>query len=158
MPDWSRVTLGPVTAEEARPTCESVIRTVAHVCFHVEDLDASVAFYRDILGLPPGFWFYDENGDRFGVYIHVGERTFLELFKGSPQPGTGRPSYAHFCLEVADLDAAVEAIQARGGKLNSGPTIGKDGSGQAWITDPDGNRIELHYYTAESLQGPFLSD
>lgn len=157
MPDWTRVTLGPVSPDEARPTCDSVVRTVAHVCFHVADLDASVAFYRDILGLPPSFWFYDEHGERFGVYIHVGERTFLELFQGKPQSGNGHPSYAHFCIEVPDLEAAVEAIQARGGTTLGEPKVGRDGSGQAWLTDPDGNRIELHHYTAESLQLPFVS-
>jgi hypothetical protein len=31
-----------------------------------------------------------------------------------------------------------------------------DHSWQAWITDPDGNKIELHDYTPESWQAPFL--
>jgi hypothetical protein len=36
-------------------------------------------------------------------------------------------------------------------------TLGSDGSYQAWLKDPDGNRIELHGYTADSLQKPFLA-
>ena len=35
--------------------------------------------------------------------------------------------------------------------------LGGDGAWQAWITDPDGNRIELHQYTDASLQNAHLS-
>jgi predicted enzyme related to lactoylglutathione lyase len=36
------------------------------------------------------------------------------------------------------------------------PALGSDGSWQAWLADPDGNRIELHMYTPESKQAPHL--
>jgi hypothetical protein len=36
-------------------------------------------------------------------------------------------------------------------------SLGSDKSWQAWLSDPDGNKIELHQYTAESKQGPFLA-
>ena len=35
--------------------------------------------------------------------------------------------------------------------------LGSDNSWQAWLSDPDGNRIELHQYTAQSLQTPSLA-
>ena len=36
--------------------------------------------------------------------------------------------------------------------------LGGDNAWQAWITDPDGNRIELHCYTPQSQQnGPWLA-
>ena len=155
MPDWNKVVMQPVAAAEARPAHPSLLTSVAHVCFHVADLEQSIHFYRDVLGLPLAFEFLDENGKRFGIYFHAGERTFIELFENPPQPVTGKPSYAHLCLEVADLDAAVAAIAERGWEVGAA-TLGKDGTGQAWLSDPDGNRIELHCYTAASLQGPWL--
>ncbi len=34
--------------------------------------------------------------------------------------------------------------------------MGSDHSWQAWLSDPDGNRVELHQYTPESWQTPAL--
>ena len=61
----------------------------------------------------------------------------------------------HICLEVPDLEAAVAELRAKGVEA-SAPYLGSDNSWQSWITDPDGNRIELHCYTKDSLQGPWL--
>lgn len=36
-------------------------------------------------------------------------------------------------------------------------TFGSDQSWQAWLKDPDGNNIELHGYTPESKQTPWLA-
>ncbi len=155
MPDWSKVSLRPVRDDEARPAHPALLTGIAHVCYHVSDLDRAIAFYRDLLGLPLAFEFLDGHGQRFGVYLHAGERTFIELFERPAQTGGSHPSYAHLCLEVADLDAAVAALGERGCAV--GPaTLGADGTGQAWLKDPDGNPIELHCYTAASLQGPWL--
>ena len=128
-----------------------MITSLAHVCFTVRDLEVSERFYRDTLGLRPAFDFVDEQGRRFGTYLHVGGRSFLELFQGSVGEPPSRPSYQHFCLEVEDVPAAVSALRARGVEVTDA-TLGSDQSWQAWLSDPDGNRIELHGYTADSKQ------
>ena len=56
-----------------------MITGLAHLCFTVSNLEKSVAFYRDMLGLTPAFDYIDENGHWYGQYLHVGERTFIEL-------------------------------------------------------------------------------
>jgi len=133
-----------------------MLKALAHVCFTVRDLDASVAFYRDVLGLRPVFDFINEQGERFGVYLHVAGRSFVELFRGEPAERGPGQSFQHFCLEVEDVAAAVTAIRAQGVEITD-PVLGSDHSWQAWLSDPDGNRIELHGYTAESQQfGPWL--
>ena len=132
-----------------------MIKGLAHICFTAGDLDASEAFYRDKLGFAHGFDFVRDDGTRSGVYLHVGGRNFLELFEGSlGEPAEGR-TYRHFCLEVDDLAGTVETLRSRGVEV-SDPARGTDRSLQAWLSDPDGNRIELHQYTAESKQGPSL--
>ena len=55
------------------------------------------------------------------------------------------------CLEVDDIQRAVADLRAAGAELDD-PVLGSDGSWQAWLADPDGNRIELHQYTPESKQ------
>ncbi len=132
-----------------------MIRGIAHLCYTVRDLERSLAFYRDGLGLEPAFDFLNDKGERFGLYLHVGGRNFIELFVGQPEAPGDRASYRHLCLEVDDLTSAVATLRGRGIE-SSDPKLGSDHSWQAWITDPDGNRIELHQYTPDSKQGPFV--
>ena len=132
-----------------------MIRGFAHICFRVKDLDASLAFYRDSLGLKPAFDFTDENGNRFGVYLHTGGRNFIELFATDVVEVAPNPSYQHFCLEVDDLEATAKELRSKGVDVTE-VTMGSDHSWQAWLSDPDGNRIELHQYTPESWQAPSL--
>jgi lactoylglutathione lyase/glyoxylase I family protein len=132
-----------------------MVKALAHVCFTVRDLDASVAFYRDKLGLPRAFDFVNDKGERFGVYLHVGGRSFVELFKGEvAEPAKGQ-SFRHFCIEVDDVAATVAELRSRGVEVTDAK-LGSDQSWQAWLSDPDGNRIELHGYTPESWQAPHL--
>ena len=131
-----------------------MIKSVAHVCYIVRDLDTSIAFYVEKLGLTAAFDFIDDKGARFGVYLHAGERTFIELFKGEVGPRAEKQSYAHLCLEVDDLPATVSTLRSRGVEVTD-PKLGSDQSRQSWLADPDGNRIELHQYTAKSRQRPW---
>ena len=132
-----------------------MIRNLAHLALVVRDLDASLAFYRDALGLPIAFEFRNDAGERFGLYLHVGGRTFIEMFEGERDPDDQRRSFRHFCLEVDDVPATVAHLRERGVEASE-PKLGADQSWQAWIQDPDGNRIELHQYTPASWQAPAL--
>jgi glyoxylase I family protein len=132
-----------------------MITGLAHACFTVVDLDRAISFYRDGLGLKEAFDFVDDNNRRYGVYLHVGGRNFIELFEGKLDERAVKQSYQHICLEVDDIEATVAVLQDRGIEV-SPIKMGRDHAYQAWITDPDGNRIELHHYTPESWQTPHL--
>jgi len=132
-----------------------MIKALAHVCFTVRDLDAAIAFYCDKLGLKKAFDFVNDKGERFGVYLHLGGRNFIELFTGQvAEPAKGQ-SFRHICIEVDDVAATVADLRAKGVELTD-PKLGSDQSWQAWLSDPDGNRIELHGYTPASWQTPHL--
>ncbi|MGC9521329.1 MAG: VOC family protein [Anaerolineae bacterium] len=132
-----------------------MITGLAHVCFTVSDLDRAVEFYRDQLGLKEAFDFVNDEGYRHGIYLHLGGRNFLELFEGTLEAAAAGQSFRHICLEVDDIETTAKALRERGVEVS--PTkLGRDQSYQAWITDPDGNRIELHQYTPESWQAPSL--
>jgi catechol 2,3-dioxygenase-like lactoylglutathione lyase family enzyme len=133
-----------------------MITGMAHACFTVSDLEQSLGFYRDGLDLKEAFDFVNDDGQRFGVYLYLGARNFIELFQGQLDERADKQSFKHICLEVDDIEATVATLQARGIEV-SPVKMGKDHSYQAWITDPDGNRIELHHYTPESWQSPSLS-
>ena len=128
-----------------------MIKGLAHVCFIVRDLDAALDFYQIKLGLERAFDFLDEQGKRFGVYLHAGGRCFIELFTSPHDAPADSQSFRHICLEVDDIEATVADLKAKG--IEVGPvTLGCDQSWQAWLKDPDGNDIELHGYTEKSWQ------
>ena len=133
-----------------------MIKALAHICFTVRDLAASEAFYRDKLGLAPAFDFVNDKGEKFGAYLHVAGRSFIELFQGKVATPAEGQTYKHFCMEVDDVASAVKALRAKGVEVTD-PKMGTDHSWQAWLSDPDGNRIELHGYTPESKQVPHIT-
>ena len=133
-----------------------MIRALAHLCYVVSDLEASIGFYQDQLGLSHAFDFRNDQGERFGVYLHIGGRSFLELFQGNLQPRAEGQSYGHLCLEVDDVAETVAELRGQGLEVTDA-ALGGDHSWQAWLSDPDGNRIELHGYTPESMQAPFVA-
>ncbi|NLX42479.1 MAG: VOC family protein [Chloroflexi bacterium] len=133
-----------------------IISGLAHVCFTVSDLQASVDFYCGKLGMTKAFEFRRPDGTWHGQYIHAGGRNFIELFVGTlGEPAEGQ-SYRHICLEVADIEETVAVLRQRGAEVTE-IKMGGDGSYQAWLADPDGNRIELHQYMPDSKQTPYLA-
>ena len=132
-----------------------MILGLAHVCFTVSDLNRALEFYGDKLGFPVAFEFRRPTGERYGVYLKTGNRTFIELFQGALNARAEKQSYGHICLEVDDVARTVAELRAKGLELTE-PMLGKDQSWQAWLADPDGNRIELHGYTPQSWQTPHL--
>ncbi len=137
-----------------------MIRRLAHLCLYTNDLERLVAFYRDGLGLPVKFRFAAADGAVFGAYVEVGDSTFIEFFDqhlaakqwgGNTDPLVAGSRYGHLCLEVTGLAEFRETLLARGvsvGEIRGG----LDSSLQAWLADPDGNRIELMEYTHRSAQ------
>jgi len=133
----------------------AMITHLAHVCFRVADLERSLHFYCALLGLTPAFEFINPQGKKFGQYLHVGGRNFIELFQGTLAERAKGQSHSHICLAVKDIEATVKALREAGVEV-SDVKPGGDQSYQAWLADPDGNRIELHGYTAASWQAPWL--
>ena len=133
-----------------------MMKGLAHVCFSVADLDRSLKFYRDGLGMKLAFEFKNKEGRRTGLYLKAGGRNFIELFEGKPGVPAEGQSFRHVCLEVDDVEGTVKALRAKGIEVTDSK-LGLDQSHQAWLTDPDGNRFELHGYTPQSWQTPHLT-
>jgi catechol 2,3-dioxygenase-like lactoylglutathione lyase family enzyme len=128
-----------------------MITGLAHVCYTVTDLEASIDFYQNKLGFSHAFDFVNDEGRRFGVYLHIGGRNFIELFEGRVDRSVKGYSYRHCCLEVDDINATALQLRNLGVEVSQ-VKMGSDNSWQSWLVDPDGNRIELHQYTQESKQ------
>lgn len=91
-------------------------------------------------------------------FIEIAPHQYLELFH-SPNEVKKAPlnvetsfGYNHLCLEVDDIKAAYKAVIYNGIKPDTEITLGAEGAYQFWLTDPDGNRVELMSYTEKALQ------
>lgn len=121
---------------------------ILHTMLRVGDLDRSILFYTEVLGMkllrrndyPEGQFTL-----AFVGYGEEREEAVIELTYNwgveSYDLGTG---YGHIALEVNDVYRATDAIRERGGKIlreagpmNAGSTI------IAFVEDPDGYPIEL---------------
>lgn len=137
-----------------------MIRRLAHLCLITNDLERSVAFYRDGLGLKVAFTFVNAGGETYGVYLACGDTTFVEIFDqvlaakqwgGDTRPLEAGNRFGHLCFEVTGLADMKQMLAGRGVQVGEIRT-GYDQSLQMWTADPDGNRVELMEYTHRSQQ------
>ena len=119
-----------------------------HTMIRVGDLDRSISFYTEVLGMkllrrkdyPSGKFTL-----AFVGYGDEADHTVLELTHNwdtdSYDIGTG---YGHIALAVEDAAAACNAIREKGGNVvrEAGP-MKHGGSVIAFVEDPDGYKIEL---------------
>lgn len=114
---------------------------LGHVILYVSDLDASVAFYRDVVGLE--YRFTDAGYAEFGT----GETRFA-LYEGHRAEWlTGRPVLpgpaGEVVLLVEDVDAVADALRARGVPLLAEPADRPWGHRTVHVADPDGFVVEF---------------
>jgi len=131
-----------------------VITGIGHAAFGASDLQRSLDFYCRGLGLREAFRLYNDRGETWIVYVQVRGLDFIELFPDGRVKG-GAPAehaYRHLCLVVDDLEATLRDLASRGVAADGPARQGKDHNWQAWLTDPDGNRIELMQMSRESPQ------
>lgn len=126
-----------------------MIKQLAHLCIHSNNLTGTKNFYCDLLGLEQKFKFYKEN-ELFGFYVHFGNNTFVEFFY-NPDVILQDSPINHFCIEVTQIDQMIAKLNENGYKTTE-KKLGVDNSWQTWATDPNGIKIELHEYTKESSQ------
>jgi lactoylglutathione lyase len=119
-----------------------------HTMLRVGDLDASIAFYTEVLGMQL-LRRQDYPDGRFTLafvgYGAESAHTVLELTHNWDTPRyTLGDGYGHIALAVPDAAAACADIRARGGRVVREAGAMKHGSTViAFVEDPDGYKIEL---------------
>jgi catechol 2,3-dioxygenase-like lactoylglutathione lyase family enzyme len=126
------------------------IKQVAHTCIFAHDLDQTARFYRDVFGIEKAFEF--KRGEEWiGFYLDMGARTFIEVFRKADSSFDEKNQINHICLETDDLDGLLAHIRSQGVEITD-KKLGVDGTWQSWTKDPNGVKLEIFQYTAESLQ------
>jgi catechol 2,3-dioxygenase len=127
------------------PTLAPPETRVGHVHLKVADLDRAIAFYAGVLG----FELQQRYGTQAaflsagGYHHHIGLNTW-ESLGGSPPPRghTGLYHTAFLFPDRASLGAAVKRVLAAGIPLDGAADHGV--SEAVYLTDPDGNGVELY--------------
>jgi lactoylglutathione lyase len=121
---------------------------ILHTMLRVGDLDRSIGFYRDVLGMkllsrkdfPDGKFTL-----AFLGFAANPEQAEIELtYNWGVDHYELGTAYGHVALGVDDIHAACERIRAAGGKITREPGPMKHGTTViAFVQDPDGYKIEL---------------
>ena len=114
-----------------------------HFGLRVADIDRSLAFYTgvgyEVLGTVPDTPF----GQLTMLKLPGDDFVTIELVHDPSTRDSGRGPH-HFVIQVESMDAATAALAAAG--ITAEEPTSPDGSDEfqtSWVTDPDGNRIEL---------------
>ena len=91
----------------------------------------------------------------YRIQIAMNGREWLARQLGKANIGFER--LGNKILQVDDIEATVSDLKRNGVEVSQ-IKCGTDNSLQAWLADPDGNRIELHCYGPQSKQAPFVKD
>jgi lactoylglutathione lyase len=145
MPDgWTRRETGKFLPDTRIST------QMRHIGVLIDKLDASLPFYRGILGFT-NIWQGPPNGKTLSwVNMQVPDGTdYLEmmLYNKPPETHAQRGTKNHICLVVPDIEKAVAILESRRAKTGYAPPIeiktGQNGKRQANLYDPDETRVEI---------------
>ncbi|HEX7735345.1 MAG TPA: VOC family protein [Ktedonobacteraceae bacterium] len=124
------------------------LQTPDRFVIYVSDMQRSVAFYRDTLGLPlkfssPGWSEFNNGGTTLALHRHMGGGA------GKAEPAAGQASLV-FALD--DLQGAYATLQAEGVNFSLAPQTQPSGQTFAVLHDPDGFSITLQQRQAHAHQ------
>jgi lactoylglutathione lyase len=120
-----------------------MIKKLLHTRYRVHDLEKTVSFYKDVLGLEEVRRETSGRGSQLVFLKAPGSDVEIEICKFDQSgPVMVGPDLTHLAFEVDDLDKFAKHAAAKGYPLSDGPH--SSGSGKiAFIDAPEGYEIEL---------------
>jgi lactoylglutathione lyase len=120
------------------------IQKLLHTRYRVNNLEPTVAFYRDALGLQETGRHKSSRGSELVFMKAPGSDEEIEL---CCYPASGpvqvQPDLTHLAFEVDDLEAFARQLEKKGVKFSDGPTKSGSGGAFAFVDAPEGYEIEL---------------
>jgi catechol 2,3-dioxygenase-like lactoylglutathione lyase family enzyme len=127
------------TSKGERTMAFQGLGAIGQIHMSVTDVDRSVAFYRDVLGIP---FLFRVEGQPMAFFDCGGVRLYL----GVPESPEFRSNPLLYFV-VQDLDEAYSMLRERGVEFRDSPhLVHRTGSSELWMTffkDPDGNNLVL---------------
>ena len=132
------------------------ITELDHIVLNVSDVDGSLEFYTEILGLAGERVKEFKSGKVGFPSVRINDRTIIDLFPIKENVHQRRRdknngNLNHFCLVTSaeDFTGAVDYLKERGIAIREGPISRWGARGRAtsvYFLDPDGNEIEIRRY------------
>jgi len=115
-----------------------------HTRYRVNDLERTVKFYREVLGLEEVRRHKSPRGSELVILKSAGSEEEIEItFFPAGGPVQVQPDLTHLAFEVDSLAAFEEHLGKLGLKFSDGPTTSSSGSTFAFVDAPEGYEVEL---------------
>lgn len=118
-----------------------------HLVLLVADVERTLAWYTDVLGLAGERVEEWRRGEVFFPSLRIDATTLIDVIPGDRLANGGRGNVDHLCF-VVDDDPAELAASGRF-EVVDGPAVRWGAQGDAlavYVKDPDGNVVELRRY------------
>ena len=128
-----------------------------HLGLRVTDLDRSLAFYTAVGYAEQGRVPETDFGSLTMLKLPDDPFVSIELVHDPARPVASTEAVNHLVIQTDDLDATIGELAANGVTAES-PTDHGEGMRTAWLTDPDGYRIELVQWPPDHPAGMTAAD
>jgi lactoylglutathione lyase len=129
------------------------VKKLLHTRYRVNDLEKTVKFYKEVLGLEE---IRRHKSPRGSELVFLKTPNSEELIEITFFPGSGsvqvQPDLTHVAFEVENLDEFAKHLANFEIKYSDGPHFKPDGSGFAFIDAPEGYEIELMQRSSQGTQ------
>lgn len=120
-----------------------MVKRLLHTRYRVHDLEKTVSFYKDVLGLQELRRQTSGRGSQLVFFKAPGSEEEIEICKFDQSgPVVVGPDLTHLAFEVEELDEFAQHADAKGYPLSDGPHS-TNGGRIAFIDAPEGYEIEL---------------
>ena len=129
------------------------IKAINHIAVLVEDIDISLGFWRDVLGITPSRVADIPKESSRVAFLPLGDSEIELVQPTTADSGLSRflekrgPGMHHLCLEVTDLPGLLNRLKAGGVQLiNDEPQVTQDGRMYAFIHPKSANGVLVELY------------
>lgn len=121
------------------------VKKLLHTRYRVNDIERSVKFYQDALGLSVSRRHTSPRGAQLVFLATPNSDEEIELCQmpAGAEPVQVQSDLTHLAFEVEDLKAFAAELEKKGYALSDGPTVTGSGSLIAFIDAPEGYEVEL---------------
>ena len=121
-----------------------MVKKLLHTRYRVSDLEKTISFYKDVLGLEEVRRQTSGRGSQLVFLKAPDSDVEIEICKfDAAGPVVVGPDLTHLAFEVDSLKEFEKHLASMGIKYSDGPHIKPDGGGIAFIDAPEGYEIEL---------------
>ena len=120
------------------------VKKLLHTRMRVSDMDQTIAFYTQVLGLEVVERHTSPRGSHLAFLCVPNSEELIELCSYPPSgPVKIQEDLLHLAFQVDNLDETISALNSKGIRITDGPTKSSSGSRFIFIDAPDGYEVEL---------------